>query len=246
MRSIIILVTLGVMSPHVQAGGWLGKALLHGSGRAAGRAAAEAGGEIAKQSAKQVLRRSSQKALQEATEQTSRQVTKAFEKTLSKSLAGGASKQAISELTLATAKLTGRNQRRLLMMAEDLNRTGRTADLVAFLGSAAQPDRIIEALWANRGKLATGAALSALVIHGDDMVEAVASHVAGPAIEQSIESTMKHVAGPIAAKASPIALSFGVVVALAAPILVFSVWTKTRMLRRMAALLTFAFGIRTK
>ena len=92
----------------------------------------------------------------------------------------------------AATKMTARNERRLLMLAPKLNESGQSAAVVARLANG-NADELIETLWKHRAKIGSAAAVTALLVHGDDVVKAGGEFVAKPVID----GTMENVVAPV-------------------------------------------------
>ena len=102
------------------------------------------------------------------------------------------------DLATATAKVSARNGRRLEMLVPVLKKQGKLAEVTTLVNKSPKPDELLEMLWKHREKIAAGAAITALVVHGDDIAKAAAEHVARPVIE----SSMQHVVAPVVARTS--------------------------------------------
>ncbi|CAN0366079.1 unnamed protein product, partial [Ectocarpus sp. 4 AP-2014] len=78
------------------------------------------------------------------------------------------------------------SQRRLMMLAPQLGRTGQSTVVMKKLAAGSHPEDLITRLWAHRGKLTSAAAVTSLLVHGDDLAEAGGRYVAKPLIESGI------------------------------------------------------------
>lgn len=84
------------------------------------------------------------------------------------------------------------------MLVPVLKKQGKLAEVTTLVNKSPKPDAILEMLWQHREKIAAGAAITALVVHGDDIIEAAAEHVARPVIESGVQ----HVVAPVVARTS--------------------------------------------
>lgn len=167
--------------------------LLKAAGRAAFR---KTGSEAARHGTKQVLKQSAthsaRKGLGTVARSRATQTIRAFG---DDAVRAGASKAPAyaDDLAKASASLSARNHRRLLMLAPELKKSGRAAHVARQLAKSKQPNQVLDAIWRNRAGLAAATAATAVVIHGDDLAEAGGQYVAKPLVE----SAMEHVARPI-------------------------------------------------
>lgn len=157
----------------------------------------------ATQTAKQLARKAAAKVTAETAEAVARRASSAATRHFARTAAG--SPRFVDDFAKAYGHLASHNQRRLLMLAPELEKTGCAAAVVTRIGNGSA-DQIIETLWKHRGKLASAAAVTALVVHGDDVAAAGGEFVTKPLID----GTMDHVVGP----ASRIVVSAVVLAAL--------------------------------
>lgn len=168
-------------------------AILKAGGRSAAR---KAGTTALRHGATQALKRSAthtaRKSVKSVAQTRAAQTIRAFG---DDAIRAGASKAPAyaDDLAKASASLSARNHRRLLMLAPELKKSGRAAQVAQQLAKSKQPNKALEAIWRNRGALAAATAATAVVVHGDDLAEAGAQFIAKPLIE----SSMEHVAKPI-------------------------------------------------
>jgi hypothetical protein len=181
MRASILIAVCICLAPGLAEAG-LGSSVIR-------KVTGQAGRTTAKQTARQFGRQAANKAVQKSAATAAHGAASIATRHFAKSAA--ASPQFADDLARVYAKFSPRNQRRLVMLAPELERTGQTAAVVARLGTGSG-DELIEMLWKHRGKLASAAAVTSLVIHGDDIAAAGAEFVAKPLID----GTMNQVVGP--------------------------------------------------
>lgn len=142
------------------------------------------------------------------------------------------------DVALATSKVSARNGRRLEMLVPVLKKQGKLAEVTTLVNKSPKPDELLEMLWKHRGKIAAGAAITALVVHGDDIALAAAEHVARPVIESSVQ----HVVAPVVARTSVWGMGLFL---LAIPIslsIALAVWCRTSQFTRWVSWLEKAWG----
>lgn len=210
--------------------------------------------EIVKSVAKQIAGKTAIQAARETAEQAGKAIVKQASKETAELVAkrgllstvrhfgdelvstGAKSLKFTDDLAKVSSKTTAQSQRRLSMLAKEWNNSGKTADAVQVLAASTNPDAMIERLWKHRAKIAAGAAVTAVMLHGDDMVHAAGEFMVKPAIDGG----MKHVAAPIVAKTS----GFGISIFAVAFVLIcgfaMSVWFQTRRLRQLGSVMAFA------
>lgn len=114
------------------------------------------------------------------------------------------------DLTRATSRMTGTQQRRLAIMAKDLNKAGETSGLVKKLATAKNPGSIVDDLWKHKSKIAAGVGAATVLVHGDDIAKASGEYIAKP----MIDGAMTHVVAPVASGLGKLLLVAGLLVTL--------------------------------
>lgn len=158
--------------------------------KAVGRSLAKAG---ARQETKQLVREGAEQAVKEGAKTAARRSL-----VLTAHHFGQAAVHSsgfVDDLARASSHLSPRSQRRLMMLAPEIGKTGKSATVVKNLATSGNADDVIAHLWAHRGKLVAAGAMTGLLVHGDDIAEAGGKYVAKPLIEGS----MQHVAAPLTA-----------------------------------------------
>lgn len=145
---------------------------------------------VAKKTAKRVASEVAEKSAKEVAEATARRTASAAARQFGHAVASAP--RFADDLAKAGAKMTARNERRLMMMAPTLKESGQAAAVVSRLANG-NADELIETLWKHREKLGAAAVVTGLLIHGDDVVEAGGEFVAKPVID----GTMEHVVAPV-------------------------------------------------
>lgn len=112
-------------------------------------------------------------------------------------LAGGKAATFADDFAKVSSKLSAQNQRRLMMLAPDLQKTGQTTKALGLFSKGGSADDVMEMLWRHKGKIAAGAAVTGLVVHGDSIAEAGAEHIAKPFAEVAAFEIVKPMAGPL-------------------------------------------------
>jgi hypothetical protein len=149
--------------------------------------AGEAAEKAVKKTAQQLGVAAAKKAAQEAGEAAARRTASVAARTFGK--AAATSPRFADDFAAAAAKLSARNNRRLLIMAPALEESGKAAGVVAQLAQG-NADELIETLWKHRAKIGGAAAVTALVVHGDDLVKAGGEYVAKPVIDGTMENVV--------------------------------------------------------
>lgn len=114
-------------------------------------------------------------------------------------LAGSKGVSMVDDFAKVSSKLSPQNQRRLMMLAPDLQKSGQTSAALGLFSKGGTSDEVMEMLWRHRGKIAAGAAVTGIVVHGDSIVEAATEHIAKPFAEVAASEIVKPMAGQIRA-----------------------------------------------
>ncbi|RCS54862.1 hypothetical protein DTL42_07055 [Bremerella cremea] len=165
-----------------------------------GKAASAATKQAVQQAGKQATSALARKTAEAAARQTAIRLTRLLgddAARIVRSVAGKAVTLA-DDVVMATTKVSARNGRRLEMLVPVLKKQGKLAEVTTLVNKSPKPGELLEMLWKHREKIAAGAAITALVVHGDDIAKAAAEHVARPVIE----SSMQHVVAPVVARTS--------------------------------------------
>lgn len=198
MKFLAITALFGALMTPAYAG--VGQAVRHGGklilGKAAQKAAAKSAEHAVKRAGATVLRESSEA----AAKRTSATIAARFgddafrvgTSTLSKS------GTLADDVIAVSSKLTSRNNRRLQMLATQMGKGSQTREMVKTLSKSGRPNEVIEQLWQHRGKLAAGVGAAAVLIHGDDIVNAGGEYLVKPIVEEG----MRNVVSPAIATTS--------------------------------------------
>lgn len=144
---------------------------------------------VVKKAAKEAAKRATLNVAQEAGEVAAKRTAAAAAKRFG---TAAVSPQFVDDLAKGAASLTARNERRLMMIAPQLAQSGQAAAVVARLNQTGG-DEVIELLWKHRGKIASGVAVTALLVHGDDIAKAGGEFVVKPVIDGAVN----HVVAPV-------------------------------------------------
>jgi hypothetical protein len=105
----------------------------------------------------------------------------------------------MDDFARAAARMTAQSERRLMMMGPALVRSGQAPTVMARLAQG-NADDLIATLWKHKEKLGAAAAVTALVVHGDDVVqtagqvvEAGGQYVAKPLIDGTMDNVVQPV-----------------------------------------------------
>lgn len=189
---------LFLLACHLQAADPITELLKAGGRTVLRKGASTAVRHGAKHAAKQVTRHTAKQAAQAAARAQASQLVRHFGDDAIRAggkLAGKAPAYA-DDLAKISKSLTPRNQRRLMMLAPEIKKSGRAAKIIKDLAKNSKTDDALEALWRHRGKIAAATAVAAVAVHADDLAKAGGEFVAKPLIEQTIE----HVAKPMVPK----------------------------------------------
>jgi hypothetical protein len=187
MRFTSLVVVLSLLAPASASAGVASEAIGAAIRKITGHTARKAGKETAEQLGKRAAAEAAQEATEAAAQRTASMAARHFSQT------AAASPQFADDLAKAYAKLNPQNQRRLVMLAPELEQTGHAASVVGRMASpGGSADELIETLWKHRGKIATAAAVAGVVVHGDAVAAATGEYVAKPLID----GTMEHVVAP--------------------------------------------------
>jgi hypothetical protein len=158
-------------------------------GRAGARDAAQSvAGKVTQAGAEIAVRRSAAKVIEESAEQLARRagllaahVTDDAARAVVRygSSATGLLNRFGQEAAGALAKVSGRNGRRLVMMEDELAKSGQASSLLKLVGS--KGDAVVEWLWNNKALVATGVGATMLLTKPEAVLNAGAS-VANTAI----------------------------------------------------------------
>ena len=184
----LIASMLAISQPTCHAGGPASE-LMKAGGRVLLRQGVKQG---AQQAAKQAAKQSTKTLAQQAALATARRTTATAARHFGDDLVRAGSRFS-DDLAKASAKMTGRQQRRLAIMAKEMNQTGKTG-LVGKLAASSKPGSLVDDMWQHRGKIAAGVGAATVLIHGDDIAKAGGEYVTKPLIE----GTMQHVIAPTA------------------------------------------------
>ena len=132
----------------------------------------------------------------------------------------------------ALGKISVQNSRRLMMMADDLESTGKAPEVIALLARHAEGDQIVDFLWRNKATLVGGAAVGALQLNPDEAIAAGSElattvlNVGGEYVaEPFIESTFQHVVEP-AIGGSPFSAWLFIVISVVGAAVGLRAWSK--------------------
>lgn len=184
-RTVLIIVLVFAHANQIQAGvaGQAAKSIV-------GKVLGETAEAAAKKASTRIAAEAAEAAAREAAEATARQTASLAAKQLGATITGASG--FADDVVRVTAKLTPRNERRLLILGPELAQSGQTQAVLSKMATG-NSDEVIQMLWDHRGKLATAATVTALLVHGDDIVEATTANVAKPVIEGAIN----HVVSPL-------------------------------------------------
>lgn len=201
MKNLLLLLLAATVtfSPDIcQAGTWSEffkqtvRAVTGKAGQTAARKSTQhVAGHVASSASSQVARAATSKTTATAIRYFGDDALKAGGK-----LAGSAT-GLIDDFGRVSAKLSAQNHRRLLMLAPDLQKSGQSAATLGLFSKGRSADEVMEMLWRHRGKIATGAAVTGLVMHGDDVVQATSEHVVAPIAEAAAESIVPAIVEPV-------------------------------------------------
>lgn len=231
MRGVALLSVLLLLVPSCPAmAGPLAGAIKQGAKVLASKAAKTAAQETAEQAAKRATAKLMQESAEAATKRLAAKSAQLLGSDAAK-IVGSAAGKAVTladDLAMATSKVTARNGRRLEMLLPMLKKQGKLAEVTTLVNKSPKPDELLEMLWKHREKIAAGAAVTALVVHGDDIAKAAAEHVARPVIESSVQ----HVVAPVVARTSIWGMGLFL---LAIPVtlsIALAIWCRTTQLAR--------------
>lgn len=154
-------------------------------------------GEAVKKTTKHLAVQAAAKAVKESVEAAAERTATTAVRYFGK--AAAQAPRFVDNFATAAGKMSARSQRRLLIMAPALQKSGQAASVVSRLAKG-NADDLITTLWKHKEKLGAAAVVTALVVHGDDVaktavqvVEAGGQYVAKPLIDGSME----HVVQPV-------------------------------------------------
>ena len=183
-------VSAGGFAEAAKAGGKLiiGKSVQTGARNAANVAAKSAASKAAKEAAEAAAAKTASSALRYLGDDAVRAGAK---------LAGAKGLSLVDDFAKVTARLSPQNQRRLMMLAPDLQKSGQASNALGLFAKGGRADDVMEMLWRHRGKIAAGAAVTTVVAHGDSIVEASSEHIVKPFAEVAATTILAPMAGPI-------------------------------------------------
>lgn len=126
----------------------------------------------------------------------------------------------------ATAKLSSRNARRLAMMADDIEKSGKTPELIKHLAENAAADQCVDFLWRNKGAILTGAAITTVMMNPEIISEPV-SRIG----EVAVDATAREIVHPLTG-GTMIGTWMFLVIGVFVSATGLTVWLRTRRLRK--------------
>lgn len=125
-----------------------------------------------------------------------------------------------------TAKVSPRNARRLAMMADDIERSGKTPELLKHLAENAAADQCVDFLWRNKGTIVGGAAITTLIMNPEIVAEST-SRIG----EAAVDATAREIIRPLTG-GTMIGTWLFVVTGFFTVVAGITVWLKSRRIRR--------------
>lgn len=113
------------------------------------------------------------------------------------------------DVVRAAEKLSPQNSRRLMMLMPELERTGKSAEVMQLIAKGGKADQVVDFLFRHRGALLGGAAVTSLLVNPEETLAAVTdvtvglanvagSHIAEPLITSVSEDVLHPVASETA------------------------------------------------
>lgn len=190
----------------------------------------KASGEAAEQGSKAVAKRITQEALEVT---NSRLATRAAIGLTDDAVRLTGSKAAAlalaDDVAVVGGKVSAQNLRRLSMMADDIERSGKAPELMQLLAKNSAADQVVDFLWRNKATIASGALLTTVVLNPDIIKESTTNIG-----ESIVETAGREIVHPLIGGSMFGAWMFviiGVFVIAGA----LSIWLRPRIWRRLAA-----------
>lgn len=152
----------------------------------------EAGEEALETASKKLLREAGESALQRTAKSTGRSVLNAGLRKTTMTAGRKVLREGGEQAVTAVSRLTARNARRLAMMEKELVASGKAPEVMSLLARHGKADQLVDFMWRNKGTLATGAVVTALIANPDSVLGAT-----GDLAGKVIETSGKHIAQPL-------------------------------------------------
>lgn len=244
--SLLWFILVVVACEPLQAGGlsqMLNAAVRIGARKIGSEAAEQGLKATAKNSAKELTE---QLALSTARRKASRSVMGLSDDAIRLSGVGATTATKLADdVADCVGNLSAKNSRRLLMMSDSLESSGKATDLLALLAKDQAADQIVDFLWRNKATLAGGTAISLVLLNpeaalsatgdiGSALINGTGEYLITPAVDGTIEHVVSPIVGGSILRFWCFLLVGGLSVASA-----ICIWRKTKQLRRAAGLVSF-------
>lgn len=175
-RLFLSLAVLTLFSPSLHAG--VGStAAKHGSRLLIKQGVKQTAKQAAKETAEQATKRLASQAATASSRRMAARAASQFGDDIAR--AGG---KFTDDFAVATARLSGQQQRRMAMLAKNMSPTAKKT-LMTRVSKSTSPGAVIDDLWKHKGKIAVGVGAVTIAAHGDEIAKAGGQYVAKPLIE---------------------------------------------------------------
>lgn len=223
-KIIMLMLTASVLPMTAASAGTITD-MLKGAGRIVIN---KMGGEAIEAGAKSTAKQTARKVASEIAEANTKQLGARAAVGLSDDVARASLKSAAPQALVPDAasvigKLSAQSARRLEMMQDSIQASGRGPEIMAAIAKDGAGDQLVDFLWRNKATLVGGAAVTTVLMNPEAAFGAAGEFVAGPAIEGS----MQHVVAPLIGD-SIFNFWLFIVMGAASVLLIFGFWRASR------------------